>query len=180
MKIGNRIEILQEFDAITARIKTPKHIFLLLFLPVWLIGWALGGLSALKLAIKGQGLPIFLLIWLGAWLVGVILVATVWLWNAFGYEIVSIRSGFFSFRREIFRLAFTRKEIFIYDLSNLRTAGVFGAASSRGRGLAQWNLTGGTVAIGHDNKTLKFGIGLEEQEAKALVAQLAPYIPRKI
>ncbi len=180
MRIGKRIELVQEPNGITAQIKTPKYIFLLVFLPIWLIGWTFGGISAIGQIIHGNEAQGFLMIWLCGWFVGEVLVASIWAWNAFGYEVVSIRSGLLSTKREIFGFTITRKQFPVHELSDLRAVGFFGSMLSLESGLAYWGLTGGTVAVDHRTKTHRFGIHLEEQEAKALVGELKPYFSRNI
>jgi hypothetical protein len=177
MNIGKRIELLKELNGVTARIKTRKNVFLLLFLPFWLAGWTFGGVAAITAVLSGENEAGFLIIWLCGWFAGEVFAISAWLWNAFGQEVLSIGPGLFTYKRELFGYALTKKAIPMRELSNLRAAGVYGSMWSFSNSMAQWGFTGGTVAIDQGWDTHRFGIGLEEKEAGTLVEELRPHLP---
>src|SRR3954467_14967458 len=109
MNIGKRIELLKDLSGVTARIKTRKNMPLLIFLPIWLTGWTVGGVAAITAVLSGNDETGFLIIWLCGWFVGEISALSTWLWNAFGQEVVSIGNGMFIFKRELFGYAVTKK-----------------------------------------------------------------------
>lgn len=176
--IGKRVEISREPDGITARIKMRKNGFVLIFHPIWLIGWTFGLISSLtSMADDGEEKG-FLIFWLVGWIVVGGFAITVWAWNAFGREVISISRTSFTYRREILGRTLTKKTVPLVELSNLRAAGVFGAAFNRG--LSQVGLGGGTIAIDQNWDTHRFGIELEEKEALALVEALKPYLSKSV
>jgi hypothetical protein len=174
MNIGNRIEIVKELDDVIVHIKPRKHIFLLLFLPVWLTGWTFGGIAAMAAVARGESQGGFLILWLCGWLVGEIFASIAWLWNAFGREVVILSKGFFTYKRELFGTALTAKTVSIQKLSNLRATGFFSSMWSMSYSMAQWGFTGGTIAVDEGWDTYRFGNGLEEKEAVALVEAVKP------
>lgn len=177
MNIGKRIELSKELGGIIARIRTRKHVFLLIFLPIWLTGWTFGGISAITAIVKGTNETGFMIMWLCGWFFGEMFALTAWLWNAFGQEVVSINRGLFEYRRELFGQAITKKIVPVKELSNLRATGVFGSQWSSANAMAQWGFSGGVIAVDKGWDTYRFGIGLEEKEALALVTELKPYLP---
>jgi hypothetical protein len=146
------------------------------FLPFWIAGWTLGGLVALRRLIHGYGDQIFLVIWLGVWLVGEVLATSEWLWTVFGYEVLNIRGGYVRVRRTLFERGFREKSFLLHDLSNLRAAGDFGSKFPPGHIHGVWSFTGGNVAVDHGTETHRFGVDLEEQDARELVEALKGYL----
>jgi hypothetical protein len=56
----------------------------------------------------------------------------------------------------------------ISKMSNLRASGFFATMMSWAHSMAYWGLSGGTVAFEHENKTIRFGFSLNEDDAKQL------------
>ena len=164
-KIGKRISV----SASEIRIASPKNIFILIFMPVWLIGWTIGGAAAIWQIVSGQAKDAwFLLIWLCGWLAGESFVLYAFLWGAFGYELLTGEHGVLNIKRSIFGYG-TSKIYEITKISNLRAAGFFATAMSWSFSMAYWGLSGGTVAFDYDGKARRFGINLNEDDANQLV-----------
>jgi hypothetical protein len=64
----------------------------------------------------------------------------------------------------------------LHETTNVRAAGWFGSPMSFADSLRPWGLTGGTVAFEHNGKTVRFGIGLPENEAREVATELASYV----
>jgi hypothetical protein len=75
----------------------------LIFVPVWLIFWTFGGLTAMKWVIHpGPSTPrAFISLWLVGWPLGEVWAIYAWLWAAFGKEIVTIKEGSLNVRRDV-------------------------------------------------------------------------------
>jgi len=177
--VGSRVTYLDHGIAFEVRIATRKQWFLLLFLPVWLAGWTVGGIAAItQLLSKGTdpGGRVFLLVWLVGWAFGEVFCCYLWLWNAFGKEIVRVGSGLLTMKRDVFGLGRARS-FQTMEISDLRAAGFFGNMRSVSSGMAQWEITGGTIAFDCNGKTNRFGIQLEEKEAREVVERLRPHLP---
>ena len=165
-----RASVSTEFDGLQIVIPARKRIFALLFLPVWLTGWAFGEVFAIRTLraphLHDSG---FLAFWLLGWsLAG----ASVWLallWNLAGREVLRFGSGVFAYRRAIGPFGYTKR----YELSQVRDLRAvpeptFGARKN----MASWGMTGGQIAFDYGSKTFNVGNGVEEAEAKDLVAQV--------
>src|SRR5712692_10013389 len=84
---------------ITAR----KEWWSLIFLPVWIAGWTFGGIMAMKWILHpGPSTPIaFISLWLLGWALGEGWAIYQWFWTAFGKEIIQIREGGLTVKRDI-------------------------------------------------------------------------------
>ena len=164
-KIGKRITI----SPAEIRISSPKNIFMLLFIPIWLTGWTIGGSVAIWQVISGQSKEAwFLIIWLCGWLVGELFVLYVFLWGGFGKELITAEHGIIKIKRSIFGYGPSR-QYEMAKVSNLRASGFFATTMSWNFSMAYWGLTGGTVAFDYENKPKRFGINLNENDANQLV-----------
>lgn len=176
--MSNRLTYIDQGIAFEVRIATKKNWWPLFFLPVWLVGWTLGGVAAFR-AVSGEtpiGARMFLIAWLTMWTFGEVFVFYTWVWNAFGKEIVRVESDLLRIKRDVFGLGPIRN-FQTMEISNLRAAGFFGSLDSWSAGMAFWGLSGGTVAFDYKNKTHRFGIQLEEKEAREIVKRLGAYLP---
>jgi hypothetical protein len=150
----------------------------LIFIPVWLAFWTFGGITAMKWVIHpGPSTPrAFITLWLAGWLFGEVWAIYWWLWTAFGKEIVTIREGVLSIKRDI--LGYGRTRSFpVRSIRDLRASGVFPSNSYWENYLVQLKLAGGTVGFEVQGQTKKFGIQLTEPEAQEVVRELKPYLP---
>src|SRR5688572_28836534 len=79
-----------ESDASGERIRIParKFVFAMLFLPVWLTGWTVGGIVAITELLTTFSL--FMLVWLSFWAVGWVAAAGTLAWMAFGSETLRV------------------------------------------------------------------------------------------
>jgi hypothetical protein len=168
------MDVTKERNAITIRFKTPRNWFLLLIGPIWLTGWTIGGIAAIKALINGTHDWFFYIFWLGGWVFGEIWVSFLVLWTAFGEEVVSIRNGTFEHVRHVF--GFGRRRYFrLNKLSRLRAAGPFPALNSF-KSSFRGGMPDGSVAVRvRPGKTYRFGIYLNKDQARNLVAELKPY-----
>jgi hypothetical protein len=174
----NRITYLEQGSTLEIRIPTRKLGGFLVFLPVWLAGWTAGGVAMLIALISGN--PVggigFAVLWLVMWACGWLFTTYAWLWMAFGREIIRAgEGGVLTVKRDVFGLGST-KTFPIHAISDLRAAGLFGNPYSWSASMSHWGLSGGTVAFDHDGKTHRFGIHLEEDEARAVAERLRSYL----
>jgi len=166
--IGKRIAI----SPAEIRISSPKNIFMLLFMPIWLIGWTIGGSVVMWQVISGQNKEAwFLIIWLCGWLVGELFVLYAFLWGAFGNEIITAEHYIIKIKRSIFGYGLS-KQFDRTKMSNLRASGFFVTMMSWNYSMAYWGLTGGTVSFDYGNKPERFGINLNEDDANQLVKMM--------
>ena len=99
---------------------------------------------------------------------GELFVLYAFLWGAFGKELIISEHGILKIKRSIFGYGPLKK----YELSkicNLRASGFFATTMSWNFNMAYWGITGGTVAFDYENKSRRFGINLNEEDANQLV-----------
>jgi hypothetical protein len=174
MNIGKRIEIAKEFDSVLIHIKMSKNIFLLLFIPFCLLFWTLALISVFEDIQSAETQNGSVIVWLCGWLIGGVVISVIWLWNAFGREVVLISKNNFTYKRELFGVAITKKTVPIEKLSNLRAAGLFGTLIANNFRMEHLGFVGGAIALDEGWDTHRFGIWLEEKEAEALVEAIKP------
>jgi hypothetical protein len=179
MTNGTRVSTVRDNRGITVTIKADKRWRILIFLTVWLSGWTIGGVAAVYALLTHVNPDPFLIFWLCGWIVGETSVILIWLWQAFGREVISIREGTFIHKREVFGRGLARTYP-LHELFNLRASGRFGSASHFD-GFEIYGFSGGTVALDtRYGDTYRFGIHLEEREAVELAKHLEPYFHRNI
>lgn len=169
IQIGKRIIV----EDSVIRISSPKNFFILVFVPMWIIMWTIGGVSAVMqfMASGNKEEALFLLVWLGFWVAAELFALYVFLWAAFGYEMIAVEFGNLKIKRSIFGFG-SEKSYQISKIANLRAAGFYMEPMSLEFSMAYWGLTGGTIAFDYEGKTVRLGIGLEEGDANQLVGEL--------
>jgi len=172
-QIGSRITIEHTVGGPEVHVRAPRNWWALIFLPIWLAGWTFGGLVALGTFLREPQL--FLGVWLLGWVAGEALAVLAWSWAAFGEEVLTFYEGVLTLAKRIGPFQRTRR-FPLHETSNVRAAGWFGSPTSFADAMRPWGLTGGTLAFDHNNRPVRFGIGLAEQEARELATELAPYV----
>jgi len=168
------------FDGISLSIKIPskKNWFMILFIAVWMGGWIMGETSAINELSSSDNLGInsFMLFWLVGWTIGGLFAIIILLWSLFGQETISIEKGVFSLTKGFLDLGLIKKS---YDLNiinklelNPEPSGMnsfFGSKKNIGD---FWGLTGGRLRFDYGMKTIKFGLGIDEAEARYLINEM--------
>ena len=178
---GPRHQVVEPRDGISIIIPARRNIFLFAFLTFWLCGWAVGEvmapLSFFTSANKDPGAAVFIFVWFCAWTIGGGLAIYVWLSQLRGREIISATSTSLSIKRDVFGYGRTKH----YDPAEIRalrvsplTLNPFDFAS----GMAFWGIGGGAIAFDYGSRTFRFGSGLDEAEAKAIVQRITDRVPR--
>jgi hypothetical protein len=158
---------------------------MLLFLTIWLCGWAFGEVmvpvGALAGMTSGQGKMaggqglVVLMVWFPFWTVaGLVMMFALW-WNLAGREVVILSDGVLIERREVGALQRSRS----YNLAGVRNLRYAPLVSNPFSMSGSWHyqfqmlgVAGGSVAFDHEGKTHRFGNGLSETEAARLVATI--------
>ncbi len=153
---------------------------MLIFLSIWFAFWTVGGVTAvLFLLHPDSGPPVLIMVfWLIVWAAAELSVAYIWLWSAFGKELVTVGNGNLVLKKDI--LGYGRAKVFpVSQVSNLRASGLFGSFLQGWgwSGMAKfYGLSGGVIAFESGGKTHRFGIQLEEDEARQVAAELANHL----
>jgi len=166
----NRITIRETLDGLGIHNPARRNIALVLFLMVWLTGWAFGEYFALSEILGGGNLvgSLFLLVWASFWTLGGLVAVRVLLWNLFGSERLFITEGMLVHSRGIG--PFQRKRIHpLAEVDGFR-ANLKGdpAANAIPLGSIEY-VAGGTAR--------SFGVGMTREEAEASLAAIRRALP---
>jgi hypothetical protein len=155
-------------------IPAPRNPVLLFFLPVWLVGWAFGWVSAFADLTAGKGVApsLFLLPWLVFWTLGGVFAVVAFAWSAAGREVVTLGPSSLILSRRVLGLGRSRE----YDLTHVAQLRATPQGYDRS-GMRAWGFGGGTIAFDYGASTVRFGSALEEGEAGMVVRQLAQRRP---
>ncbi|MEK6584718.1 MAG: hypothetical protein AABZ24_00125 [Nitrospirota bacterium] len=144
------------------------------FLGFWICGWGVGEIMVTRQLLNGDAPPggeVFMLTWLGVWTVGGVFAIYAWLWQMMGKEILTVQGQTFTTRRNIGEFGFDKE----YNLVQMRDVRVghlgvnpFDFSSS----LQLWGIGGGVIAFDYRARTYRFGVGLDEAEAKQIVTAI--------
>ena len=153
-----------------------RNWFILIFLPVWLIGWSAGGVAAFTQAMSGEDTG-FLVIWLAFWAVGM-LFAISWLgWQLSGKEILWVEQGALVRGWSMFGVGRHKR----YDLAQIRnlSAGTppFPFTMMSVSYPPFFPMTFGSVKWNYGAATIYAGGGLTEAEGSMIVERLSPKLP---
>ena len=197
-EVGKKRYKLEESTiGIAITIPSRKNWFMILFLGFWLVGWAIGEISVIGILSAGifrlisNGLPeiitsgigafggLFLVAWLGAWTVGGAFAIYAWLWQVKGFERISL--SFEAFVVEKITPIWKRKKDYrLRDVASLRLSNSSSSMWTMSGSMEFWGISGGRIAFDYGAKTVRFGIGLDEAEAKFLIKDIEKKNPKII
>ncbi len=173
----SRIEHKQTGEGLELRIKPENEgKFQTYFLGIWLVAWAVGWVSGVS-SLLGEPLgfnSLFMFVWTTFWTFGG-LFAGLWLaWKTNGFEQIILNSTQIKIKHNIFGFG-PEKEYATDRCVNLRAAGYFGSDQKHSI-LHQIGMKGGVVAFDAAGEVIRFGVSLEEKEAKEVVELLQTYM----
>ncbi len=148
----------------------------LLFLPVWLVGWAFGEIMVCgQLLGYGTVTPnaaayVFLVIWLVGWTIGGAWAIYSFVWNLFGQEIVRLNLIDLLHYKQIAGIRFASKKYRMNDAIAFKPAA---AAANKVRGNGQAiTYDKSSVSFDYGRKTIAIFPGIDEAEAKHIISQM--------
>ena len=160
----------------------PRRNWLILpFLVVWLGGWTIGGFSAFEAVLEPGSHRAFMVFWLIGWAFGELYALFIILWQLMGREQLTISSKGLVHRVLVGGLNRAR-EFAAADIRHLRASPqvlspwmdqrswmppVFGAGH-------------GAIAFDYGAKTYRIASGLDEAEARLVLAEIAKYMPKMV
>jgi hypothetical protein len=165
---------------LSASIPAWRNWFVVLFLCVWLSGWTFSGVSAGRSFVKPGDDQLFEVLWLGGWLLGELFALSIITWQLAGKEEISISELRLVHRVSAFGIGRTR-EFATAQVEDTRVKRQpIWPWFNQQSWVPPWFGTGyGTLAFDYGAKTYLMGTGLEEAEAKYIIAQLAKRLPRR-
>jgi hypothetical protein len=169
---SKRVSIDRSGGSIECRIKVKRNWFPIFFFPVWLAGWTFGGIAAILSLF--DHLSLFISFWLLLWAYGEYSAVRIWTWYVWGVEIVTIDSGYLTISRNA--RGYSRSKSFaILSVQNLRSLGkpvIFPDEVRDYRSVDDI----GRIAFESGGKTHKFGIQLDEKESTEILEALREYL----
>ncbi len=157
------------------RIKAPRQIFVMLFLPFWLVMWTIGGVAAVYALITQ--FQVFILFWLGAWAAGWIAAAGTLVWMFTGVETVGVVGS----DLEVSHLALGFSRRWLYQGSQIKNLAI--ATQAVWPFQFRWQLPffrtarNGSIKFNYGPRTIFAAAGLDEGEAQLIIDRLARKLP---
>ncbi len=171
MADASRITIRETPDGLGIYNPTRRNVGVVLFLMLWLTGWAVGEVFAAHALLSDEAgfAGLFLLVWLTFWTIGGFFAISVVLWHLFGVEKLFITGG--ALVREIGFWNVTRRKVWPIDaVANIR------AVNPPGKDAGSMFSPGG-IAFEVDGKSRSFGVQLDKAERMAALEAIQRHVP---
>jgi hypothetical protein len=169
-----RFEIERGVGGERIRVPARRNWPAMLFLPVWLIGWTIGGIAAIVELLR-TGEP-FLALWLVGWAVGWLGAAGVVAWMGWGAEILRVSGGDLELGESLF--GWTRARLYRGgDVRNLSASGMPFFAHLQVRLPFMMRARWGSVKFNYGARTIYAAQGLDEAEGQLIVEWLRRRLP---
>lgn len=186
-----RFTVEEKPDGLTINILSKRRCSMIIFLSFWLCVWALGEVFAAWILVGGllegqpaedvngftTGILLFLVAWLGMWTAAGVFAIYAWLWNIAGRQVITV--GVDGIRIENVVPMWRRgKEYRLADVRSLRVAPEQLTLWTFREGMRFWGIGGGPLAFDYGAKTVRFGPGADEAEAKMILGAIARRYPQ--
>ena len=151
-----------------------RNWFVVLFVGFWMCGWLFGEVSAIIMLARAKTpLPanLFMLAWLGGWSVGGAFAGYLWLWNVAGKELIALREDTLAIKSDVLGLGNVR-EFDLSEVCDLRIDKLSPRLTMFNYNSPAQMFGTGTIAFDYGAKTFRFGLGLDESEARQLIVRL--------
>ncbi|MCP9462762.1 MAG: hypothetical protein NNA24_12040 [Nitrospira sp.] len=171
---GSRVSITETPVSLRVVIPYSRSWFVIGFLGFWLCAWAVAEILIPLRFLEGEvpsGEWSLMVGWFVVWTVAGVLALYAWLWQVMGKEIVTVQSGSLTLRRDVGGFGFDK----VYGLDQvheLRAEPALFDPMDLSMALQLWGIGGGAIAFDYEGKTRRFGIGLDETEAKQAVTAI--------
>jgi hypothetical protein len=167
---ADRARVDDTIDAIEVSIPVKKDWPKVVFITIWLVGWVIGGVYAIRRLLNGSDAHAegFLVCWLIAWAAGCVFGSARWLWNVAGIERARFRNDSVLIRREVFGIGITRE----YDagsVGKLRLTEDFhkGSYPRRDPGVRD-----ARISFDYEETEVRFGLRLDRGEAARIILKI--------
>ncbi len=179
--IGKRITLHALDDGVGIIIKAPRRTILVILLILWGLLWLVAGALAIvnMFTTGGLGSQLFAVVWFFFWLTTLVLASAQITWQVVGKEVIFVRGQTLNMRKTVHYVV-SDKSFPMTDITNLRATGEFLEPFSARSTWSLWGVSGGSVAFDTPEGTERFGIGLNEADAQALVSALTPYLKQPV
>lgn len=184
--------------SLSISIPSRKNIFSMIFLGLWLMGWAFGEFTVGGIIIKGilsflfgsseiskagasglSGAGLFMIAWLAFWTVGGGFALYAFFWQLSGKENIEVSYDSVKIRRTI--LGYGKvNEYTSSQIKGLRISPVASDNNMFGRSSVSsfWGLSGGFLVFDYGSKTFRIGGGVDEAEARQILEKIVTRFPQ--
>jgi hypothetical protein len=167
-------------DSLQIVIPAKKDGFMILFLTIWLIIWAVAEIASpvalMNYKDEGIGVVVVLVVWLIVWTIGGLYAMFAWLWNTQGKEIISVSGQYLSVKNDV--LGFGRwRQYESTQIRNLRVSKGNESWGSLDYTMQCWGLAGGLLAFEYGTRLYRFGMGVDESAAKEILHRIVHRYP---
>lgn len=171
------------FDSLKITIPSKKQWFQILFIGFWLVGWAFFEFFVAGVLINGIGVGgpgLFMIAWLGMWTIGGGFALYILLWQLLGREMILVSNSGITTSRSLLGFSLFPKEYDSKYIKDLRVSVFISANDIFGwsRAFHFYGLGGGIIAFDYGAKTMNFGIGIDEAEAKQILLKIQKRYPQ--
>jgi len=170
-----RFDVEQTDDGELIRIKPRRRIAPLIFLPIWIVLWSLGGLFSLA-AMPGDVSP-YTAVWLIFWAFGLVLAIGSLVWLLAGSETIRVTGG----DLEVAHGGLGLSRRWLYQGAQIRNLKVSERPAWASRMGGQVPFTrmnrSGSVKFDYGARTIYLAPGLEDAEGAMIVDRLARQLP---
>lgn len=175
---GPRHTATEQGDGLAISIPSKRNILTVGFLTLWLCGWLAGEImvpiTLITNAKKEPGEAAFILVWLSFWTVGGAFAIYIWLWQVKGYEVITVSPSALCIKREIFGYGHIKH----YDATEIRQLRMAPLAYNPLTFRGFWGVGEGSIAFDYGCKTVRFGAGVDEAEARIILETIINRLPR--
>jgi len=178
---GGRAVIKYDYESLTVEIPVKKNWPVLIFMVIWIGGWAMGELFAIRELLSSDTpfvANIFLLFWLAGWTMGGGLAFNMILRQLVGKELISVGREFLTIKRSTLGLGRRRK----YEIGSIKNIELIPGKNKALPGrMGKINVpgtTGGKIKFNYGKKTVYFARDLNGEETKAVFDRMKqnPYL----
>ena len=175
--IGKRISIKRKENEISIVIISLKEKAKNILLTIYLALWSLSGIIVFSqyLVIPNANTRLALLVWLAFWAYFEYKIFKAYMWRKFGVEKIKLRNSKFLYKRD--RAGKGKIKEYEYDfIKNLKFIEPKENSFFENINNSYWVIAGERLAFDYYGKEIKFGIQLEEADAKALLKLISKEI----
>jgi len=145
----------------------------MLFLSAWLVGWGFGEVMVVRELVfgKADAPDLFMGVWLIMWTLGGGIAMYAWFRMLAGGELVLLGRGVLMIKDEVFGVGRANE----YDLAHIKHLRIEPVAlfpMDMTGALRFWGIGGGPIAFDYGSKTVRFGAGLDDAEAREVIQDL--------
>ncbi|HUU53896.1 MAG TPA: hypothetical protein VMY87_03160 [Armatimonadota bacterium] len=176
-----RATLTDEPEGLRITIPACRHWGLIVFLGIWLCGWAIGEIAVPLTFLRYAapwGLRAFILVWLLLWTVIGLSLGYVWIWTVSGREVLLVDGKDLGVSRRSWISGRTRR-FPMAEIGGLRVdpMPLYPFFEWWRFTASLWAVTGGHIRFDYAAKTYRLGRGIDEAEAKMVVSRILERFP---